>query len=125
MCLLNADFDGDDRKKPCCIKSFDEISAEKLIQSGLSWPLSPFEVRTLHGSQHYKLHSSRLSNVRATTTQHNGTRNKHMSPKQTHEASKTHLVICAQALFSAFLLGRSVFWGGEEKGRSLGVFFLG
>ena len=28
VCLLNAELGGDDSKKPCCIKSFDEISAE-------------------------------------------------------------------------------------------------
>ena len=31
--LCNAEFDGDDSKRPCCIKSFDEISAEKMIRS--------------------------------------------------------------------------------------------
>ena len=33
MVLLNAELAGDDSKKPCCIKSFDEISAEKMIWS--------------------------------------------------------------------------------------------
>ena len=33
VCLLNAELGGDDSKKPCCTKSFDEISAEKMIQS--------------------------------------------------------------------------------------------
>ena len=33
VCLLNVELDGDDSKKLCCIKSFDEISAEKMIQS--------------------------------------------------------------------------------------------
>ena len=33
VCLLNAELDGDDSKKPCCIRSFDEISAEKMIRS--------------------------------------------------------------------------------------------
>ena len=33
VCLLNAELDGDDSKKLCCITSFDEISAEKMIQS--------------------------------------------------------------------------------------------
>ena len=33
VCLLNAELDGDDSKKPCCIKSFDEISAAKMIRS--------------------------------------------------------------------------------------------
>ena len=32
VCLLNAELDGDGSKKLCCIKSFDEISAEKMIQ---------------------------------------------------------------------------------------------
>ena len=31
--LLNAELDGDDSKMWCCIKSFDEISAEKMIRS--------------------------------------------------------------------------------------------
>ena len=30
---LNAELDGDDSKKLCCIKSFDVISAEKMIRS--------------------------------------------------------------------------------------------
>ena len=33
VCVLNAEIDGDDSKKLCCIKSFDEISAEKMIRS--------------------------------------------------------------------------------------------
>ena len=33
VCFLNAEFDGDDSKKPCCIKSFDKISAENMIGS--------------------------------------------------------------------------------------------
>ena len=33
MVLLNAELDGDDSKKQCCIKSFDEIIAEKMIWS--------------------------------------------------------------------------------------------
>ena len=33
MCLLNAELDGDDSKKLCCIKSFDEINDEKMIRS--------------------------------------------------------------------------------------------
>ena len=35
VCLLNAEFDGDDSKKKSCVasKSFNEISAEKMIRS--------------------------------------------------------------------------------------------
>ena len=33
VCLLNAELDGDDSKKLCCIMIFDEISAEKMIRS--------------------------------------------------------------------------------------------
>ena len=33
LCLLNAELDGDDSKKLCCITSFDVISAEKVIRS--------------------------------------------------------------------------------------------
>ena len=33
VCLLDAELDGDDSKKLCCFKSFDEISAEKMIRS--------------------------------------------------------------------------------------------
>ena len=33
VCLLIAELDGDDSKKLCCIKSFDGISAEKMIRS--------------------------------------------------------------------------------------------
>ena len=33
VCSLNAELDGDDSKKLCSIKSFDEISAEKMIRS--------------------------------------------------------------------------------------------
>ena len=32
-CLLNAEIDGDESKKSCCIKSFDEINTEKMIRS--------------------------------------------------------------------------------------------
>ena len=33
MVLLNAELNGYDSKKPCCIKSFDGISVEKMIRS--------------------------------------------------------------------------------------------
>ena len=33
VCFLNAEFDGDDSEKPCCIRSFDKISAENMIGS--------------------------------------------------------------------------------------------
>ena len=33
VCSLNAELDGDDSKKLCCIQSFDEVSAEKIIGS--------------------------------------------------------------------------------------------
>ena len=33
VCLLNVELDGDDSKELCCIKSFDGISAEKMIRS--------------------------------------------------------------------------------------------
>ena len=32
VCLLNAELDGDDSKKLCCIKSFDEIIADIMIR---------------------------------------------------------------------------------------------
>ena len=68
VCSVNAELDGDDSKKKCCIKSFDEISAEKMIRS--DWADHSAHSRGGADISCSKLHSCRLSNARATTTQH-------------------------------------------------------
>ena len=70
MCLLKAEQDRDDCKNAYCIKSFDEISAQKIVAAtALTSQPTGEEVRTCHGCQHRdsQLHSSRLSNPRDTT----------------------------------------------------------